>query len=104
MKIKSLSPLATPKWAPNKHLAGVLGVMAGATVVAVVTVMFGHASRMPWLLPTTDHAALLAPCSRLQGTAARRHCVETVVAAVQARASEVTVATNNAVPLQHTPQ
>ncbi len=75
-----------------KPLAAVIGVMAGATVVTVVAAMFDSASSMPWLTSTPAHEAALAPCARLQGTAARQHCVQTVVAAVQARASEVTVA------------
>ena len=102
MKLKSLSPssaAASSHWTQGKRLAGVLGVMAGAAVLALVTILFDEASSMPWLQPTSEHVLLLEPCGRLQGTAARRMCVETVVAAVQARASETTVASYSPAPV-----
>jgi hypothetical protein len=64
-------------------------IVAGAALainvllLAAVAGLFHSASRMPWLTPGEDNAALLARCQRIQGTSARHTCVESVVAAVQ---------------------
>ncbi|MDP2004176.1 MAG: hypothetical protein Q8K45_00725 [Rubrivivax sp.] len=90
--MKTSSDQAAAKRASQRRLAGVAGVMVGSVAIAAVTVLFDSASRMPWLAPTEANAALLARCDRIAGTAARHHCVEAVIAAVQARGSDVRLA------------
>ena len=66
-------------------------IVAGAALainvllLAAIAGLFHSASRMPWLAPGEDNAALLARCQRIQSTSARHTCVESVVAAVQQR-------------------
>jgi hypothetical protein len=90
--MKSPSEHAAAARARRRQLAGVAGVMVGTVVIAAVTVLFDSASRMPWLAPTEANAALLARCDRIAGTAAHQHCVEAVIAAVQARQSDIRLA------------
>lgn len=99
MKTTSMSQSWETRQARRRQLAGVLGVMAGAVVVSLVTVMFDSVSQMPWLTPTKANLQLMARCDDVLGTDARHHCVEDAVARALAVESEVQVADSAALPL-----
>lgn len=65
-----------------RGLAGFAGMAVACTVLAMVTVLFGQASSMPWLPETPSNVAALQRCDGVHGTAARGACAEKVVAAV----------------------
>ena len=92
MKAISMSQRWEPQRNRRRQLAGVLGVMAGAVVVSLVTVMFDSVSQMPWLTPTKANLQLMARCDEVRGTAARHHCVEDAVARALAAGSEIWMA------------
>jgi hypothetical protein len=83
--MKSPSRAGPHRQAFHRGLVGLAGVSVACAVLASVTVLFGSASHMPWLADTPSNVAAMQRCDRVQGTAARRACVETVVASVLAR-------------------
>lgn len=80
----------------RRGLAGFFGAAVACAVLALVTVLFGDASSMPWLPETPSNVAAMQRCEGVQGTAARRACAETVVGAVLARDSATRLAANEA--------
>ena len=81
---KSLKqPHGRPPW--GRRLVGLAGMSAGVAVLAVVVTLYADAARMTWLAPTPDNLASIQPCDGVQGTAARQHCVQTVIAEARGR-------------------
>jgi hypothetical protein len=64
-------------------LIGFAGIAVGCIALAAVITLFADASSMPWLADTPENVALMKRCEPVQRTAARRACVEAVVAGVQ---------------------
>ena len=82
MAFKPFSP--SPRAGRWCGCAGLAGAVAGCAVLAALVIVFGEASDMDWLAPTPEDIDALRPCIERAGTAARRACVETVIAQVRA--------------------
>jgi hypothetical protein len=76
----------------HKLVAAVAAPLASALVVAAVVGAFHHASRVPWVVPHGEAAALVAACEREPARAARAACVRDAVAQVQQREKAQAVA------------
>ena len=83
MNKPSKSPVGRP--AGLRGLAGFAGMAVACIVLASVTVLFGQAGDVPWLPETPHNVAAMQRCDGVHGTAARRACAESVVAAVRSR-------------------
>lgn len=81
-----------------RGLAGFAGMAVACTVLAMVTVLFGQASSMPWLPETPSNVAAMQRCEGVHGTAARRACAEKVMAAVLAKEPAPRLAQSEQVP------
>jgi hypothetical protein len=67
------------------QLIGFAGIAVGCVALAAVITLFADASSTPWLADTPENAALMERCGPVVGTAARRVCVQAVVAGVLER-------------------
>lgn len=90
--MKNPSKTSAGRRAMLRGLAGFAGMAVACAVLASVTVLFGEASSMPWLPDTPSNVAAMQRCDGVVGTAARRACAETMVAAVLARDSAAKLA------------
>lgn len=83
---------AWPRDWRHRAAAAVAAPLAAAAVVAAVVGVFHRSSSTPWVAPGSVGAAMVAACDRERSSPARRACVREVVAHVQRRASESSVA------------
>jgi hypothetical protein len=68
-------------------VAGAVLLINVLLLLAAMAALVHLVSRVPWPAPGDQLGELIAGCQRIHGISARHHCVETVIADAQRRAS-----------------
>ena len=90
MKLNRIDPWALHRM--QRLAVGIVGAGLGCAPMAVVTLLFAHASHTDWLTPTPHNLAGMQRCNATSSAAARQACVAALVATAKKHDSTQRVA------------